>query len=179
LKRYLGLFEIPFELDHHLVRGLDYYTRTVFEIQPGVEGAQSALGGGGRYDDLIEELGGKPAPAIGFAAGIERIILNLKEQNVSIPALPKPQVFIAYIGDAAKDEAMKLASVLRKGDIGVVEAVASKSLKAQLRQANTLGARYAVIIGEEELKSGTVILREMVNAQQKTVPLSQLQSLLF
>ena len=178
LKRYLGLLELPFEINHRLVRGLDYYTRTVFEIQPEAEGAQSTLGGGGRYDDLIEGLGGKPTPAIGLAAGIERIISNLKKQKASIPPLPRPQVFIAHVGNAARDEAIKLVSRLRQAGIGVIEAIGSKSLKAQLRQANTLGVHYAVIIGEEEIKTGTVILRDMTNAQQKTIPLTQLQDLL-
>ncbi|GAH87758.1 unnamed protein product, partial [marine sediment metagenome] len=174
LKNYLGLLELPFEINHCLVRGLDYYTRTVFEIQPEAEGAQSTLGGGGRYDDLIEELGGKPTPAIGFAAGIERIILNLKKQDVPIPPLPQPQVFIAYVGDEAKNEAIKLAATLRRAGIGVIAAIGSKSLKAQLRQANTLGARHTVIIGDQEVKTGTVILRDMTTAQQKTIPLKQL-----
>ncbi len=178
LQRYLGLLELPFEIDHRLVRGLDYYTRTVFEIQPEEEGAQSTLGGGGRYDDLIEELGGKPTPAIGFATGIERIILNLKKQNINVPPLPRPQVFIAFVGDEARVEAIKLASTLRRAGIGVIEALGNKSLKAQLRQANNLGTRYAVIIGEQEIKTGTVILRDMADAQQKTVPLDQLQELL-
>jgi len=178
LKKYLGLLDLPFVVNHRLVRGLDYYTRTVFEVQPEAEGAQSTLGGGGRYDDLIEELGGKPTPAIGFAAGIERIILNLKKQDVPVPALPKPQVFIAYVGDAARNEAIKLASMLRRAGTGVIEAIGNKSLKAQLRQANSLGVPYTVIIGEEEIKSGTVILRDMASAQQKTIPLPQLQELL-
>ncbi|MBA7507324.1 Histidine--tRNA ligase [subsurface metagenome] len=178
LKNYLNLLELPFEINHCLVRGLDYYTRTVFEIQPEAEGAQSALGGGGRYDDLIEELGGKPTPAIGFAAGIERIILNLKNQEIPVPPLPHPQVFIAYVGDEAKDEVIKLASTLRRAGIGVIEAIGSKSLKAQLRQANTLGVRHTVIIGDQEVKTGTVILRDMTTAQQKTVPISELQVLL-
>ncbi|MFC1860329.1 His/Gly/Thr/Pro-type tRNA ligase C-terminal domain-containing protein [Chloroflexota bacterium] len=134
--------------------------------------------GGGRYDDLIEELGGKPTPAIGFAAGIERIILNLKKQNIPIPPLPKPQVFIAYIGDEARDEAIKLAATLRKNGIGVIEAIGSKSLKSQLRQANTRGAHHTVIIGEQEVKTGSVILRDMTTAQQKTIPLAELQGLL-
>ena len=154
------------------------YGRTVFEVQPEAEGAQSTLGGGGRYDYLIEELGGKPTPAIGFAAGIERIILNLKKQDVPVPALPKPQVFIAYVGDEARDETIKLASVLRKAGTGVIEAIGNKSLKAQLRQANSLNVPYTVIIGEEEIKSGAVILRDMASAQQKTIPLTQLQELL-
>ncbi len=175
LKRYLGLLDLPFELNHCLVRGLDYYTRTVFEIQPEKEGAQSTLGGGGRYDDLIEELGGSPTPAIGFAAGIERIILNLKKQGVPIPTPPRPQVFLAYIGDEARDEAIKLAAALRKNGIGVIEAVGNKSLKAQLRQANNLDAKYAVLIGEQEVKAGTVILRDMTTSEQKTVPISELE----
>jgi len=174
LKGYLKLLSLPYAVNHHLVRGLDYYTRTVFEIQPEGGGAQSTIVGGGRYDNLIEELGGKPTPAIGFAAGIERIILNLKKQNVPVPPLPKPQVFIAYLGDEAKEKALKLASTLRQAGIGVIEALGSKSLKGQLRQANSLGAHFAVIIGEEELKTGTVILRDMTSAEQKAIPASEL-----
>jgi histidyl-tRNA synthetase len=174
LKRYLELLRLPFTVNNQLVRGLDYYTRTVFEIQPQGGGAQSTLAGGGRYDDLIEEMGGKPTPALGFAAGMERIILNLKKQKIEAPPLPKPQVFIAYIGEAAKAEAVKLAANLRRGDIGVIQALGDKSLKAQLRQANNLGSSQAVIIGEEELKSGTVIVRDMASAEQKTVPISKL-----
>ncbi|MBA7677515.1 Histidine--tRNA ligase [subsurface metagenome] len=161
-------------MDHCLVRGLDYYTRTVFEVQPEVEGAQNTLGGGGRYDDLIEELGGKPTPALGFAAGMERIIFNLKEQNVPVPALPKPEVFIAYVGNEARNEAIKLASALRRTGIGVIEAIGNKSLKAQLRQANSLNARHAVIIGEQEVNTGTVILRDMTTSQQQAIPLNEL-----
>ena len=175
LKSYLKLLELPFEINHRLVRGLDYYTKTVFEVQTEEEGAQSTLGGGGRYDDLIEELGGKPTPSIGLATGLERIVLNLKKQNIPIPPLPRPQVFIAYIGDEARDKATELTSSLRRADIAVIEAIGSKSLKAQLRQANTLGVRQTVIIGEEEVKTGTVILREMTTSQQQTVPLTRLE----
>jgi len=178
LKEYLKLLQIPLAVNHRLVRGLDYYTRTVFEIQPEAAGTQSTLCGGGRYDDLIEELGGKPTPAIGFAMGIERIILNLKQQAIPIPPLPRPQVFIANIGDEAKDEAIKLASRLRQSGVGIIVATGNKSLKAQLRQANNLGVRYAVIIGEEEVKSGTASFRDMTTAEQKTVTASQLVGLL-
>jgi histidyl-tRNA synthetase len=178
LKEYLKLLQIPFAVNHRLVRGLDYYTRTVFEIQPEAAGTQSTLCGGGRYDDLIEELGGKPTPAIGFAMGIERIILNLKQQAIPIPPLPRPQVFIANIGDEARDEAIKLASRLRQSGVGIIVATGNKSLKAQLRQANNLGVRYAVIIGEEEVKSGTASFRDMTTAEQKTVTASQLVGLL-
>ena len=168
VKRYLGLLELPFEMDHRLVRGLDYYTRTVFEIQPhGEEGAQSALGGGGRYDDLIEHLGGRPTPAVGFAAGIERIVINLKRQNISIPISPQPNIFIAYLGQEAKGKAIEYGSRLRREGLGVILASSGKSLKAQLRQANALGMAYALIIGEEELLAGTVMLRDMVGGEQR------------
>lgn len=175
LQSHLHLLEIPFQVNHRLVRGFDYYTRTVFEIQPEEEKAQSTLCGGGRYDDLIEELGGKPTPALGFAMGIERIILNLKKENVPVPPLPGPRVFIASIGDKAREEAIKLAATLRRNGIGVIESIGSKSLKAQLRQANNLNVPRAVIIGEEEVKTNAVILRDMTTSQQKTVPAAQLE----
>jgi len=178
LKRYLDLLSIPFVVNHRMVRGIDYYTRTVFEIEPQAGGSQSSLGGGGRYDDLIEELGGKPTPAVGFGLGIERIILNIKDQNIAIPPLTRPQVFIAHVGNDTRDEAIKLASRLRQASIGVIEAIGNRSLKAQLRQANTLGVHHTVIIGDQEIKTGTVILRDMTNAQQETVPLDQLPELL-
>jgi len=176
LKAYLDNLDLPFGVDHRLVRGLDYYTRTVFEVQPESEGSQSTLGGGGRYDDLIAELGGKPTPALGFACGLERIILNLKKQKVPIEPPVKPAVFIAFLGEEAKEEAIKLASRLRKEDIGVIQATGPKSLKAQLRQANNLGAGYAVIIGELEVKEGNFILRDMESASQKTLSLKELTS---
>jgi histidyl-tRNA synthetase len=174
VQKYLGRLGIPFSLSHRLVRGLDYYTRTVFEIQPEEEGGQSTIGGGGRYDDLIEELGGKPTPATGFATGIERIILNLKKRGVSVPAPPGVQVLVSYAGDKAREEGIKLAADLRREGISAVTAAGSKSLKAQLRQANGLGVGYTVIIGEDELKTGVATLREMASAQQENVPFGKL-----
>jgi histidyl-tRNA synthetase len=179
LKVYLELLGLPYEVSHRLVRGLDYYTRTVFEIQPESEGAQSTLGGGGRYDDLISELGGKPTPAIGFASGMERIILNLKKQGVTVPAIPKPQVFLAYVGDEARDRAVALAARLRQAGVGVIGAVGSRSLKAQLRQADSLACRYTVIIGDEEIRADTVILRDMTTSEQETVPVARLETRLI
>lgn len=178
LKKYLDLLDIPFVLNHRLVRGFDYYTRTVFELQPELAGSQSALGGGGRYDDLIEMLGGKPTPAIGFATGMERIIMNLKNQAVPVPSLPGTEVYIAHLGDDAADTSIKLASRLRQEGISVIVAIGNKSLKAQLRQAGNIGARYALIIGDDEVKAGTAVLRDMVNAQQQTVPIARLPGLL-
>jgi histidyl-tRNA synthetase len=176
---YLSLLGIPFEQNHRLVRGLDYYTRTVFEIQPqDEEGAQSALGGGGRYDDLIEELGGRPTPAIGFAAGMDRIVLNMKKQGVSPPIISGFKIFVAYLGEKAKAEAVKLTGELRRSGISVISSLGDKSLKAQLRQANALGTAYALILGEEEVKSGTVVLRDMARGEQKTVSMREVVSLL-
>ncbi len=171
LKSYLALINIPFSINHRLVRGLDYYTRTVFEIQPEDGGGQSTLGGGGRYDDLIEELGGKPTPAIGFASGIERIILNLKKQGVEVPALPALQIFIAYMGEEARNTAITLADRLRHEGIGAVTATGSKSLKAQMRQADSFGARYTAIIGEDEVKTTTLTIRDMASARQTSIPI--------
>ena len=178
LKNYLGILEIPFEVNQRLVRGLDYYTRTVFEIQPEEEKAQSAVGGGGRYDGLIETLGGKPTPGIGFGIGIERIVLNLKKQNIPVPPVPTPKVFIACMGDAARNEAMKLSASLRRQGIGAFSATSAKSLKAQMRQANNLKIARAIIIGDDEVKAGTAILRDMTTSQQETVKLADLSELL-
>jgi histidyl-tRNA synthetase len=174
LQQYLDLISIPFTLNHRLVRGLDYYTRTVFEVHPAGGGSQAAIGGGGRYDGLIEELGGKPTPGIGFAMGIERIILNLKKQGFTAPALPGLRVLIAFMGDKAKEEAIKLGARLRREGIRAVTTTGEKSLKAQLRQANALNVPYTVIIGEDEVKAGKVTLRDMLSARQETVPLTDL-----
>ncbi len=173
LKKYLSLLNLPFEINHRLVRGLDYYTRTVFEIQPETEGAQSTIGGGGRYDGLIEELGGKPTPAIGFATGLERIILNLKRQNTAIPLLPDPEVFVACLGEAAREAALKLTAELRKAGVGVIQATGEKSLKAQMRQANSLKVHYCLVIGEEEVKTGVVQIKDMISSKQETVGIGQ------
>jgi histidyl-tRNA synthetase len=171
---YLQRLGVPFNINHRLVRGLDYYTRTVFEIQPPDEGSQSAVGGGGRYDNLIEELGGSPAPAIGFGTGIERIILNLKKQGVHVPDSPGANIVIAYLGDEAKLEAVKLTSFLRRNGIPAIMAMGDRSLKAQLRQANNLDMEYTVIIGDEELKNRTVTLRNMKTSEQQSVAVEKL-----
>jgi histidyl-tRNA synthetase len=175
LKKYLESLGLPYNVNHRLVRGLDYYTRTVFEIQPEVEGGQSTIGGGGRYDDLISELEGKPTPAVGFATGIERIILNIKREGVAIPPIDKPDVFVASMGERARETAIKLTSELRQAGIGVIQATGSKSLKAQLRQANNLNMKFAVIIGDEEVAVNTVVLRDMASAKQETLPANNLK----
>jgi histidyl-tRNA synthetase len=173
LKGYLEGLQIPYELNPYLVRGLDYYTRTVFEIQPQEGGAQSALGGGGRYDGLIEQLGGTPAPAIGFATGLERIILNLHHQGINLPPIPGPAVYIAYLGEDAKKEAIRLAAKLRQAGIGATIALGDKSLKSRLKQANSLALPQTLIIGDDELKKGVAVLRDMAMGEQVEVPLQQ------
>ena len=178
LAHYLDLLKLPYRVNHRLVRGLDYYTRTVFEIQPEEEGAQSTLGGGGRYDGLIEGVGGRPTPAVGFAAGIERMVLNIKRQGISIPQEPVADVYLAYVGEGAKERAVELASRLRESGVGAILSGSNRSLKAQLRQANALGLTYALILGEDEVKRGVIILRDMAKAEQQVMtPEQALQSL--
>jgi len=176
LKKYLDALGLPYVINNHLVRGLDYYTRTVFEVVPAGGGAQSTIIGGGRYDDLIAELGGKATPAIGFATGIERLVLNLKQQVVNVPPALKPTLFIAHLGDEAAPVAVKLAADLRQAGKNVSLAAGGRSLKAQLRQANALGVRYAAIIGEDEVKTGTVMLRDMASASQEKFAANQLSA---
>ena len=179
VQHYLVALGIPFDIKHRLVRGLDYYSRTVFELEPLEEKSQSALGGGGRYDNLIEQLGGKPTPAVGFATGMERLIANLHKQGVSISSCTAPVAFIAHMGEEAKLAAVKLSARLRASGISIATATGSKSLKSQLRQANSLNASYALIIGEQELSSATVVLRDMKAKEQTTIPLAQVEKALL
>jgi histidyl-tRNA synthetase len=173
LRGYLDDIGIAYHLDPQLVRGLDYYTRTVFEVQPLEEGGQSSLGGGGRYDGLIEQLGGKPTPGIGFGTGIERIIINLKRQEVALPEQAALEVYVAYQTPAAGAVAFKLSSDLRRAGIPAVVASGGRSLKAQMRHADSLGARRVAIIGERELADGAVTLKDLQDGTQDTVRLGQ------
>ncbi len=179
VQHYLTVLGIPFTLNHRLVRGLDYYSRTVFELETLNGKSQSALVGGGRYDNLIEQLGGRPTPAVGFATGIERLILKLKETGETIKPHPAPMAFIAHLGDAAKLAAIKLSARLRAAGIPVVLATGAKSLKAQLRQSNSLGTSYAIIIGEQELSSANIILRDMKAKEQTLIPLANIDKALL
>ncbi len=169
LQHHLARLGIPFHLNHRLVRGLDYYARTVFEVQPREEGAQSTIGGGGRYDGLIEQLGGKSTPAVGFATGIERIILNLKRQGIELPATVGTAVFVSYAGEGTKDQALDLVARLRREGIPADSAFDRKSLKSQLRQADARGARFALILGEDEVRDGAVTLKEMDGGGQERI----------
>jgi len=179
VREYLRVLGIAFEENHRLVRGLDYYTKTVFEIQPrGREGAQSAVGGGGRYDDLIEELGGRPTPAVGFAIGIERVVLGMKRQGMAPLAPSGQKVFVASLGDEAKAEAVRLTAELRLAGVIAISSLGNRSLKAQLRQANALGAAHALIMGDDEVRAGRVVLRHMDRGEQESVPVQDVVGML-
>jgi histidyl-tRNA synthetase len=172
LRGYLHTLDIPFQVDHRLVRGLDYYTRTVFEIQPRETGAQSTICGGGRYDGLIEQLGGRPTPGIGFGSGIERLTLNLKRAEISVEDEPSPQYLVAHVGGAARVAALDLAARMRRAGVGAMLSNGTRALRGQMRQANALGIRYVAILGDDEIERGEVVLRDMASSTQETRPLS-------
>ena len=176
LQSYLTALGIRFDVDSRLVRGLDYYTRTVFEFQPAEEGSQSTIGGGGRYDGLIELLGGKPTPGIGFGTGFERIIINMKRQDVPLPEALGLRVYVAHASEPAREAAIQLARELRSADVPTVVGGSGRSLKAQLRHAGGLDVRYAAIIGDKELAAGEVTLRSMEDGDQRQVPRDELLS---
>ncbi len=176
LRTYLTDLGIAFEIDPSLVRGLDYYTRTAFEFVPREDGSQSTLGGGGRYDGLIEQLGGRPTPGVGFGTGIERIILNLKRQETGPQPPAPPDAFIAVVTPEGQSAALKLARRLRAGGASVIVGTAGRSLKAQMRHADALRARKALIIGQEELADGSVTIRDLEGATQERVPASEVES---
>ena len=169
LKRSLEAMGISYTLNHTLVRGLDYYTRTVFEVWPETVGRQSALGGGGRYDGLAGQIGKRDLPGIGFGTGIERIILNLQRQGVA-PADDRPfGVYVATLGERAGIYGIGLVNNLRQRGIRALMTYRPRSLKAQLRQAGNLAANYAVIVGDDELAEGQVLLRDLQSSTQEHV----------
>ena len=172
LQEYLGTMRIPYRVDHRLVRGLDYYTRTVFEVQPLDGGAQSTIIGGGRYDGLIQELGGRPTPGIGFATGMERLALNLKSSGVAVSEEPFPEYLVANVGEAARSAAMDLSVKLRLAGVGAILSSGSRALRGQMRQANALNIPYTLILGDDEIARGEVVVRDMRTSTQETKPLA-------
>ncbi|MGB2804880.1 MAG: histidine--tRNA ligase [Candidatus Zixiibacteriota bacterium] len=174
VKKYLAELGVDYLEDKRLVRGLDYYTKTAFEIKSPLLGSQDTLLGGGRYDLLVEELGGKPTPAIGFAAGIERFILVLQMQKKLDLEEKKLKLFIAALGDEAKAFAVKLVRDLRQKNISCETDYLQRSLKAQLREANRQKAEKVLIIGEEEMKKGRAVLKDMQSGEQKEIDLDQI-----
>lgn len=170
LQEYLDELEIPYTINPKLVRGLDYYTRTVFEIfSHGGEGKRASLGGGGRYDRLIQSLGGEETPAIGFGLGLDRIVAEMQRLHVKPYEAITPRVFLAQLGDLAKKKSLRLFSELQKNGILVAESFGRGSLKSQMRVANRLGVEIALILGQKEALDGTVILKDMVSGTQETI----------
>lgn len=159
-----------YEIDKRLVRGLDYYSRTVFEIVPPKDGQQSTLVAGGRYDGLIELLGGRPTPGIGFALGVERVLAAIRENEEPIARDVRTKVMVAHMGDEAKVAGMMLCAELRQGGMAAVLGPAGRSLKSQLRYASSIDSTHAVIIGERELESGSFVLRNLADSEQSEVP---------
>lgn len=177
VKAHLSDLGVPFEEDPSLVRGLDYYTRTVFEIQ--VEaglGAQNAIGGGGRYDRLMEQYGGPPTPGLGFALGFERTLLAMRAAGVEVPSSARYEVFVARVSDSVARDAFALAQRLRDAGLAVEVDHQWRSLKAQFRQADRLGARVVVVVGPDELASGEVTVRDMRVGEERRVALEQAEA---
>jgi histidyl-tRNA synthetase len=166
-KRYLDAAGTAYDINPRMVRGLDYYTRTTFELVTGLLGSQSAVAAGGRYDRLIEELGGPALPGIGFALGVERVVLLLDGEGFET----RPDLFIAYHGEAAGDAAFLLMSRLQRRGISVELDYEGKSMKSQMRRADKFRARYTLIIGEDELAKGKAALKEMDRGVQEEVAL--------
>jgi histidyl-tRNA synthetase len=177
VQQFLKQYNVPFTLDPLIVRGLDYYTRTVFEFTSEID--KLALNGGGRYDGLAELLGGPPTPGIGFGAGVERIILELKKQGIVPPVEEKPRAFVVHFGKTAelKEAAVGLVAELRQAGIKAEMSYGDRSPKAQMKQANASGAAYALIIGESELANKSVSVKDLragsMETEQKQVEMKR------
>ena len=170
VKKYLNVFGIKYTEDPTLVRGLDYYSSTVFEIVTNKLGSQGTVLGGGRYDNLLKELGDKDIPAVGFATGVERIMMLLGENY------PKnnPDVYIAWLGENTSETALKIAESLRDNDIKVYIDYSEKGMKSHMKKADKLSVRYCIILGEDELNKGIVLLKDFSTREQKEVKIEEI-----
>ncbi len=171
LMSLLKLADIPYTVNHDMVRGLDYYTRTTFEVKSKQLGAQNAVAAGGRYDKLVEEFGGPPTPAIGFAIGMERVSELLSSSYKT--EIPVPEVFIATVGLPAENESLVIASRLREKGIWVEIGYTGHSLRSQLRRADRLSARYVLIMGDDEIKSSKLKWKRLSDGTQGEIPISK------
>ncbi|TSC56697.1 MAG: histidyl-tRNA synthetase [Parcubacteria group bacterium Greene0714_21] len=170
--------DLPYHLDPYLVRGLDYYTKTVFEIiperaQPQEGGKPSSLAGGGRFDTLVKVLGNKDVPASGAAAGVERIVFLMKELGMSVQISQTPKVFLAQLGESAKKKSVKLLEELRQANIPVAESLGRDSLRAQLARADKLEVAFTLILGQREVLDNTIVIRRMDNGIQETLKIDK------
>jgi histidyl-tRNA synthetase len=187
---YLDDLEIAYNLNPFLVRGLDYYNRTVFEIvaineetreeedgeKEDEQSRQTALGGGGRYDNLVEKMGGRPTPACGFGIGLERVILRIKEMNIPLKEDEKNHIFLAQLGEQSKRKMMVLFEEMRRAGYRVRQAFTKDGLKPQLEEANRMGAKYCLILGQKELLDGTIIIRDMESGTQEVIDYKKIYS---
>jgi histidyl-tRNA synthetase len=174
LRDYLDVVDRRYAINHRLVRGLDYYTKTVFEVWAAGIGAQNAVCGGGRYDGLAELIGGPSTPGVGFGSGVERIIIVMRELGVEVPPPQEPDVFIAHLGHAAAREGIRLTDTLRQAGIGTWYAFGDRGLRSQLREADKRGVLFVVILGDDELAAGKATVRQMESGEQHDVPLDDL-----
>ena len=172
---YLEALDVPFTLDTALVRGLDYYTRTTFEIISSKLGAQDALCGGGRYDKLAETLGGKQTPAVGFAAGLERIMIAMDEVDTD-QKIQADKIYLIGLGDAVRPTMLKILGEARKAGLIMEFDSLRRSIKSQMREANKIGASLAIIIGDKELKDKSVQIKDLKNGQQESIPIDSIIS---
>lgn len=171
---YLESVGIKYEVDTTLVRGLDYYTLTAFEVIMNKVGSQqNAICGGGRYNKLVSEVGGDDIPGMGFAAGMERVLLTVEEEGIALPVKEDIDVYVAPLGDAAKEVCFKLTHALRQQGLIVETDYLSKSMKAQMKAADKNHARYTVIVGDDELANNVAVVRDMRNSTQENVPIEE------
>jgi histidyl-tRNA synthetase len=173
VQEYLRAAEVEFAIETSLVRGFDYYTRTTFEVRSPLLGAQNALGGGGRYDKLIEDYGGPDTPAIGFAIGTERVLLALDKEGVSLPSKLVTEAFVATVDESARNEGFKLLFDFHRAGISADMDYLGRSLKGQLKLADRLGVSYAVVLGPDEVARGNCQLRDMKTGEQREASLKQ------
>jgi histidyl-tRNA synthetase len=173
VRGFLDALKIGYTVDERLVRGLDYYTRTTFEFLNPALGAQNAVAGGGRYDGLVEDLGGPPTASIGFAVGEERILASLAAGREVATAPPPTGIYVATVGGVAPSLAMGLAQTLRRRGLRAALDLEGRSLKGQMRQANKEGCRYVLILGEDEVKRGQAVVKDMVGGTQQEIPLAE------
>lgn len=178
VKKYLDIAGIPYTIDNRLVRGLDYYTNTAFEIHMKGIGAQSAVCGGGRYNGLIEEIGDRSVPGVGYALGMERVFNSLKAQGIEIPVDNSKEVFIATLGQAASVPAFQILNRLRERKIKAETDLLGRSLKSQMKYADKFNVKYTVILGDDEIAKGVGCVRDMSDSSQTEVPLAAIVDVL-
>ena len=178
VKHTLEILGIDYNIDSGIVRGLDYYTKTVFEIKSDSLGAQSTVCGGGRYDGLVEQLGGHPTPGIGFGLGLERLLLTMEAQGIEIPGKPKPKIFVCELGEKAVDYGVKLVADLRGKGISAVRDCMGRGLKAQMKYADKIGAEYTIVIGDNEIEAGKCALKHMESGESQEIILSEIDKYL-